>query len=98
MTLWDEYMAESIAKSTASTPGRMVVLAGAGHVGGRNGIPERFTRRSGEPTFTMVPCCVPWTDSGLPAIEAPFDRREADWILYTQQEIEPQGSGAPREA
>ena len=69
MTLWDEYMAASIAgyvradrRAGAGVGGaanrgteRMVVLAGTGHVQGRVGMPDRFTRRTGLSTFTVVP-------------------------------------------
>lgn len=45
---WDESMAQRVAEYlTANPAGRMLVLAGKGHVGGRNGIPNRVTRRTG---------------------------------------------------
>eukprot|EP00966_Prymnesium_polylepis_P054446 1258584-Prymnesium_polylepis.1 len=37
-----------------SARARMVVLAGARHVRGRVGVPNRFSRRTAEPTFSMV--------------------------------------------
>ena len=45
---WDETMAQHIANYLDENPGgRMLVLAGKGHVGGRSGIPNRVTRRTG---------------------------------------------------
>lgn len=45
---WDETMAEHVADYLNSNPdGRILVLAGKGHVGGRSGIPNRVTRRTG---------------------------------------------------
>mmetsp|Transcript_13820 Transcript_13820/g.36241 ORF Transcript_13820/g.36241 Transcript_13820/m.36241 type:complete len:100 (+) Transcript_13820:2-301(+) len=80
-----------------SARARMVVLAGARHVRGRVGVPNRFSRRTAEPTFSMVPLSVSWAASGLPAIERPLGDKEADWVLYTQAEIGgPARSDAPR--
>jgi len=45
---WDETMAQHVAGYLNSNPeGRILVLAGKGHVGGRSGIPNRVTRRTG---------------------------------------------------
>jgi len=45
---WDETMAQNVADYLKSNPGgRMLVLAGKGHIGGRSGIPNRVTRRTG---------------------------------------------------
>ncbi len=45
---WDESMAQRVAEYLTQRPdGRMLVLAGKGHVNGRNGIPNRVTRRTG---------------------------------------------------
>ena len=45
---WDETMAQHVAEYlTADPAGRMLVLAGKGHVAGRSGIPNRVTRRTG---------------------------------------------------
>jgi len=102
-TLWDEYMAESIALHMTSppparfaaqlarpepalskAPARMVVLAGTNHVQGHVGIPDRFTRRTKLPTFSMVPISVPWTPLGEPVLqEPPPGASEAEWLLYT---------------
>ena len=65
---------------------RMVVLAGSTHVRGRVGLPDRYTRRTKLPTFTMVPMSVPWSSVtnrplGLAKTEP---ASEADWVLYTR--------------
>jgi uncharacterized iron-regulated protein len=99
-TLWDEYMAESIAQTLSSSSGpaaeprasagpssRMVVLVGSGHIRGHVGLPDRVTRRTGAGTFSMVPVPVEWTVYGQPAIERPPDASEAEWLLYTQPEV-----------
>lgn len=45
---WDESMAQRVADYLKADPvGRMLVLAGRGHIDGRNGIPNRVTRRTG---------------------------------------------------
>jgi uncharacterized iron-regulated protein len=45
---WDESMAQGVAEYLQANPaGRMLVLAGRGHVAGRSGIPNRVTRRTG---------------------------------------------------
>jgi uncharacterized iron-regulated protein len=45
---WDESMAQSVAEYLKANPdGRMLVLAGRGHIDGRSGIPNRVTRRTG---------------------------------------------------
>jgi uncharacterized iron-regulated protein len=45
---WDETMAQGVADHLAANPdGRMLVLAGRGHIAGRSGIPNRVTRRTG---------------------------------------------------
>jgi len=90
-TLWDEYMADSASKyleNTKEKDGRMIILAGSGHIEQRDGIPDRISRRIGEPSFTVVPQDVDWTDFGLPAIEKPLGREYGDWIFYTERQIE----------
>ncbi len=45
---WDESMAEGVANHLKAAPdGRILVLAGRGHITGRHGIPNRVTRRTG---------------------------------------------------
>mmetsp|Transcript_2142 Transcript_2142/g.4789 ORF Transcript_2142/g.4789 Transcript_2142/m.4789 type:complete len:519 (-) Transcript_2142:76-1632(-) len=66
MCLWEEYMAESVAmvmvkneqkvveEDVMKTEGNvMVVLAGAGHVEGRDGLPERIVKRVRERAISM---------------------------------------------
>jgi uncharacterized iron-regulated protein len=54
--VWDETMADSVARWLASAgPGaRVVVVAGNGHVADRFGIPLRAKRRSGRPYVAIV--------------------------------------------
>ena len=96
MTLWDEFMASSIAGYVRPEPmmgagpfggkslgtERMVVLVGSAHVRGRVGIPDRFAKRSKLATFTMVPAR--WEAAGRPAAEERLPPSEADWVLYTR--------------
>ena len=79
--------AAAAAAAGAASNARMVVLAGSRHVRGRVGVPNRFSRRTAEPTFSMIPQTVAWADTGLPAIERPLSGKEADWVLYTQGQI-----------
>jgi len=52
---WDESMAQRVAAYLDRHPdGRMLVLAGKGHIGGRSGIPNRVTRRTGIPGITIA--------------------------------------------
>ena len=52
---WDESMAQRVAKYLDEHPGgRMLVLAGKGHIGGRHGIPNRVARRTGTDGKTIV--------------------------------------------
>lgn len=55
--VWDETMAETVARTLTSTAGprRMVVIAGSGHVEFRFGIPDRAARRGAEPFRTVLP-------------------------------------------
>jgi uncharacterized iron-regulated protein len=54
--IWDETMADSVARWLASEGprARMVVVAGNGHVADRFGIPKRAARRTGRPYVTIV--------------------------------------------
>lgn len=53
--LWDETMADSAARWLRANPGSpMVILAGSGHVAGRQGIPSRLQRRLGERVVTVL--------------------------------------------
>jgi uncharacterized iron-regulated protein len=67
--IWDETMAESVARVLAAenAPTRVMVIAGAMHVRSGLGIPSRAARRGVTP-FRIV----------LPVTRAPRDRQEAD--------------------
>jgi uncharacterized iron-regulated protein len=68
-----------------SAPARMVVLAGTNHVQGHVGIPDRVTRRTKLPTFSMVPIShETWTPLGEPVIQEALDASEAEWLVYTR--------------
>mmetsp|Transcript_35353 Transcript_35353/g.140465 ORF Transcript_35353/g.140465 Transcript_35353/m.140465 type:complete len:226 (-) Transcript_35353:1922-2599(-) len=89
-TLWDEYMAESASKFLSrpeNSSSRIVVLAGAAHVAGRDGIPDRISRRIGESCFTILPQGVQWENHN-PKITVPPRRDFADWVWYTRREID----------
>ncbi len=54
--LWDEGMADRIARWLSANPqGRMVVIAGAGHLADRAGIPQRVERRTGLHGRVLLP-------------------------------------------
>ncbi len=53
--LWDESMAESVAKFLKTHPDyQMVVLAGSGHLAHRSGIPDRVSRRTSLPSVVVL--------------------------------------------
>jgi hypothetical protein len=64
----------------------MVVLAGTNHVQGHVGIPDRVTRRTKLPTFSVVPISIPWTPLGEPVIQDQPGASEGEWLLYTPRE------------
>lgn len=90
LTLWDEYMASSIGGyvwpsprdgigpqgETSTGKERMVVLVGSSHVQGRVGIPDRYKRRSGIDSLTILPVDISYSS------EDAVPPSEADWILY----------------
>lgn len=80
--------------------GRIVILAGNGHVQARDGIPDRVERRTGIKPFTVVPVDVKWTEEGLPDIDHPPGTSFADWVYFTQHEIElpARGAGSVKQA
>lgn len=87
-TLWDEYMAESASMWLNNNDvGRLVVLAGASHVAGRVGIPDRITRRTGCDCFTIVPEGVQWVDH-QPVMQQVPKMDTADWVWYTEREVD----------
>jgi uncharacterized iron-regulated protein len=52
--LWDETMAAAAAENLKKTGGRMVILAGNGHIRRGYGIPERLKRRTDLPYVSIV--------------------------------------------
>ena len=95
---WEEYMAETAARFVDANPRhRLLVLAGASHVEGRDGIPDRISKRLATPDaagaaraderapFVVLPESVEWSPDGLPDVEQPLGRDTADWIWYTQR-------------
>ncbi|MEW6221449.1 MAG: ChaN family lipoprotein [Thermodesulfobacteriota bacterium] len=72
--LWDESMAAAVDEFLADHPEhRMVVIAGRGHVGYREGIPERVFRRNQLPYAIVAP-----QESGDPEPEA------ADYLMFLE--------------
>ncbi|KAA8495082.1 hypothetical protein FVE85_3323 [Porphyridium purpureum] len=93
--LWEDYMADSASQFLQNAPGfkngqgQLVILAGAAHVEGRNGIPDRLSRRmGGEDVFTIVPKSVSFTSEGLPHIQRPEKRDTSDWVWYTRRPVD----------
>jgi uncharacterized iron-regulated protein len=88
-TLWDEYMAESVAMyAEKHSDDLLVVIAGVGHVAGRVGIPDRISRRVKSDPFVIVPQQVDWiASSGLPDVTLPLSIEDCDWAWYTEREL-----------
>ncbi len=82
MCLWDDVMADTIVKwfRSQSKTAQIVVLAGTGHIGHRNGIPGRVYRRNGKPYASLV--CLAVDEEG-PEQEV-FSRRYADYVWVTE--------------
>jgi len=79
---WDETMAQNVALQLQQPGNRQIlVLAGRGHIGGRHGIPNRVTRRTGERGVIVASYA-----TGLPA------RAQADYlVLNEEQPLPPKG-------
>ncbi len=79
---WDETMAQNVARQLQQHDGKQVlVLAGRGHIGGRHGIPNRVTRRTGERGVIV--------SSYTPGLSA---RAQADYlVLNDEQPLPPKG-------
>ena len=74
--LWDETMAQSVARYLEGNPDKqMVVLAGEGHIVYGYGIPGRFFRRTGKKYVTIV--------------NGSYDRGVADYVLFPEYEPAP---------
>ncbi len=75
--IWDETMAQSVHRYLKENPDRrMVVIAGAGHVGYGSGIPKRAFRRNGL-DYAIVLC------------DSPVEKGIADFVLYPKEEKTP---------
>jgi uncharacterized iron-regulated protein len=72
--VWEEAMAQSVAENSGL--GRMVVLAGNGHIQYKYGIPERTFRRTGKPYRTL--CLLSAQDA------EPLDPALADYLWITE--------------
>ena len=70
--VWEETMAENIARYLRTHGGRLVVFSGAGHIIYGFGIPDRVSRRIQVPMATVL--LYPLTD------QPTFNRRMADYI------------------
>ena len=60
---------------------------GSSHVRGRVGVPDRYTRRTALPTFTMLPLSVPWPSYAArpsAAVVPKLPPSEADWVVFTR--------------
>lgn len=74
--LWDEGMAEAAASYLLEQPEKLlVILAGAGHIEYRTGIPVRLERRIFSPVATLLP-----TSKDLP-----IDTQRADYQINSVQ-------------
>lgn len=88
-TVWDETMADSVARFQKAASGarpQVVVLAGHGHVDGGSGIPKRVARRTGGSYKIVVPISVP--EGREPPLEELLAEGAGDylWLLYTSGE------------
>ena len=89
--LWDDYMADTAARmfDAKSKDSMLVIIAGAGHVFGRVGIPDRIDKRIHQRPFVIVSEEVNWSEvTGLPDVERPPTSSECDWAWYTEREFE----------
>lgn len=93
--LWDEYMAQSIAQALdrPEGPEHLVVLAGAGHVEYRFGIPERAALRGAEPYRTVLPV----RDVDLSELRALVEASAGDflWVMARKEDHLPFLSARP---
>lgn len=87
--VWDETMADEVARqlSREAGPERVVVLAGSAHVRFRSAIPERAARRGASPYRIIIPVVL---GSGAD-LESLLADAEADylWVMAPDEELLP---------
>jgi len=83
MLLWDDTMADTVVRwfRTAPEDAQIVVLAGAGHIANRYGIPDRVHRRNGKDHATVV-CRQKPGDGDIG--DRAHARDYADWVWVTE--------------
>lgn len=83
MVLWDETMAETVARyldERGSDKVQVVVFAGRGHVEDRNGIPDRVHRRNELPFLTVLPTEV---EDPAKVTSRDISKRRGDFVWFT---------------
>lgn len=83
MVVWDEVMADHAARWfwRAGPTARLLILAGNGHIDGREGIARRFERRCGIAPLVVVPS----EYGGDPIGEERLDPVQADLVWVTRE-------------
>ncbi|MCC6741940.1 MAG: ChaN family lipoprotein [Planctomycetia bacterium] len=84
-TVWDETMAESAANWLKAHGGRMMVIAGRGHIRGRLGIPERLKRRYKSRYRILYQRNVGEFEDNFDLMLDPG----ADWVWWTKEDHAP---------
>lgn len=80
--VWDETMADSAAKWLQAHGGRMVVIAGSGHIRRKLGIPDRLKKRFKCRTRVLLVRDVGDEEDNFDFTLAPG----ADWVVWTKEE------------
>ncbi|MBI2923681.1 MAG: ChaN family lipoprotein [Planctomycetes bacterium] len=83
--VWDESMADSAAAWLKKNGGRLVVIAGNGHIKGRLGIPERLNRRTNLPYRILLTQDVRDPDENFDLMLDPG----ADFVWWTKEAHQP---------
>ncbi len=86
--LWDEAMADRAAGAIQAGARQVVVLAGAGHVAGGRGIPQRVERRLAVPVLALVPLTGVDNSNAVAAVEKAVANDEADILVVPRFEPE----------
>jgi uncharacterized iron-regulated protein len=82
---WDDTMAESAADWLKSHGGRMLVIAGSGHIRRGRGIPDRLKKRFPVETRIVLPWDVGTEEENYDVLLEPG----ADWIWWTEEAHQP---------